>query len=328
MPTQTTINTAAPNTYLNKQYMDRSMLAWARTKFVHARFGQKRQIPANEGKSVEFRRWELFDPNLATTPLQEGVTPAGQDLKQTKVEATVAQYGAYVEVSDMLKKTNFNNELREVSQLLGEQLGTVVEWVTRDAMSAGTNVQFANGKASRDALADGDKLTVDEIRKAVRTMKKAKARMFNGAETDGGKPGSRKPHYVCIVSPDATYDLQSDPLWQDVSKYSNAEQIYSGEIGRLFGVVFVESTEAKVFAGAGSGSADVHGTLIFGADAYGTIDISGKSRAVRSIIKPLGSSGTEDPLDQRATIGAKVMAYASVILNQLWILRIEHTVTD
>ncbi len=47
---------------------------------------------------------------------------------------------------------------------------------------------------------------------------------------------------------DATYDLQSDALWQDVSKYSDVEQIYSGEIGRLFGVVFVESTEAKVFA--------------------------------------------------------------------------------
>ena len=58
----------------------------------------------------------------------------------------------------------------------------------------------------------------------------------------------RKPHFICICSPEATYDLQSDSLWQDVSKYSCAEQIYSGEIGRLFGVVFVESTEAKVFS--------------------------------------------------------------------------------
>ena len=60
---------------------------------------------------------------------------------------------------------------------------------------------------------------------------------------------SRKSPIVCICSPDASYDLQSDALWQDVSKYSDVEQIYSGEIGRLFGVVFVESTEAPVGLG-------------------------------------------------------------------------------
>jgi N4-gp56 family major capsid protein len=104
-------------------------------------------------------------------------------------------------------------------------------------------VQYAGGKTNRLSLGADDKLTVTEIRKAVRSLKKAKARMFNA--TSDGK--SRKPHFICICSPDATYDLQSDALWQDVSKYSDVEQIYSGEIGRLFGVVFVESTEAKIF---------------------------------------------------------------------------------
>lgn len=320
--TQTTVNTAS-STFLNKEYRDRKLLAYARTKFVHAKFGQKRPIPEYNGKRVEFRRWNTFDPNAALSPLTEGVTPEGQSLSQSKVEAEVAQYGAYVEISDMLESTNFANDLKEVPALLGEQIGTVVEWVTRDAMNAGTNVQFANGKTGRAQITADDKLTVDEIRKAVRTLKKAKARMFNGSEADGGKPGSRKPHFICICGPDAVYDLQSDPLWQDVSKYSNAEQIYNGELGRLFGVVFVESTEAKVFDGEGSGSADVHSTLIFGADAYGIVDIAG-SGAVNSIVKGLGSAGAADPLDQRATMGAKVKAYAAKILNELWILRIEH----
>jgi len=322
--TQTTLNTAA-TTFLNKDYREKKTLAWARTKFVHAQFGQKRPIPEHNGKRVEFRRWNTFDPNEAMTPLTEGVTPTGLALSQTNVEAEVAQYGAYVEISDMLKKTNYANDLKEVPALLGELMGTVLEWITRDAMNAGTNVQFANGKTERGALTADDKLTVDEIRKAVRTLKKAKARKFNGSET-GGKPGSRKPHFICICSPDAVYDLQSDPLWQDVSKYSNAEQIYDGELGRLFGVVFVESTEAKVFTGEGSGSVDVHSTLMFGADAYGTIDIGG-SGAVQSILKGLGSAGAADPLDQRATMGAKIMAYTATILNELWIVRIEHGVT-
>ena len=347
---------------------------------------------------MEFRKWNLFDANDAMEALQEGVTPASQALSQSNVEVEVAQYGAYVEVSDLLDMTGYDQVISESAELLGEQLGTVVEWVTRDAMNAGTNVQYANGKSGRGEITAADKLTVAEIRKAVRTLKKAKARPF-------GDEG-RKPHFICICSPEATYDLQSDSLWQDVSKYSCAEQIYSGEIGRLFGVVFVESTEAKVFSqsvlnkvktattasntfvlknnpkdaeaaylstagnkikigtdehtvasfdaatntvtlsdnatltadaivysedagsidGTTKAGADVHSTLIFGRDAYGIVDVGG-SGALQIIIKPHGSAGTSDPLDQRATVGAKVAAYAAKILNELWIIRIEHGVS-
>ncbi len=396
----TTVNTAA-STYTNKEFYDRNLLEIARTRLVHAGYGQKRSIPRNSGKRVEFRRYELFTPDTNALVLEEGVTPEGQSLSQSKVEAEVKQYGAYVEVSDMLDLTGFDPVLSESTELLGEQLGTVVEWITRDAMCGGTNVQYAGGKTTRLSLESGDKLTVTEIRKAVRSLKKAKARMFN-ATADGQV---RKPHFVCICSPDATFDLQSDALWQDVSKYSDVEQIYSGEIGRLFGVVFVESTEAKVFsqsvltavAAHEAGSAvvtvnaitdaaalylvsgasikigateytvascdkaaktitlsetvasaiaagtlvysedagmldeskkglDVHATLVFGADSYGVIDVDGEG-CLQTIVKPCGSGGASDPLDQRATVGAKVAAYTAKILNNLWIVRIEHTVS-
>lgn len=238
----TTINTAS-TTHLGKEYYDRKLLETAKTRLVHACYGQKRSIPPHSGKRVEFRRYELFTPDTDKLTLAEGVTPDGQSLSQSHVEAEVKQYGAYIEVSDLLDATGFDTVINDGAELLGEQLGTVIEWVTRDAMCAGTNVQYAGGRVNRAALTGSDVLTVSEVRKAVRTLKKAKARMF--AMTDGGM---KKPHFICICSPDATYDLQSDPLWQDVSKYANAEAVYSGEIGRMFGVVFVESTEAKVFS--------------------------------------------------------------------------------
>ncbi|HWQ98630.1 MAG TPA: N4-gp56 family major capsid protein [Clostridia bacterium] len=397
----TTVNTAS-TTFSNKTFYDKALLEIAKTRLVHANYGQKRSIPRNSGKRVEFRRYELFSPNPNALVLEEGVTPAGQSLAQSKIEAEVKQYGAYVEVSDLLDLTSFDPVLTESTELLGEQLGTVVEWITRDTMCAGTNVQYANGKTNRLSLEAGDKLTVTEIRKAVRSLKKAKARMFNNV--DGGLV--RKPHFVCICSPDATYDLQSDALWQDVSKYSDVEQIYSGEIGRLFGVVFVESTEAKVFSqsvhttvaahtagsavvtltdmpegaalylvagakikigsaeytvssanaaaktvtlsttiasaiaagtavysedagvidGATKKGTDIHATLVFGADAYGIIDVDGEG-CLQTIVKPVGSGGASDPLDQRATVGAKVAAYTAKILNNLWIVRVEHGVS-
>ena len=396
----TTATAASGHSYV-PTYYDRQLLESAKTKLVHQEFGQKRSIPRNNGAKVNFRRWNLFDPNDALAGLSEGVTPTGQMLSQTDVEATVKQYGAYVEVTDLLDLTAYDNVINDSAELLGEQIGSVVEWVTRDTMCSTTNVQYAGGAANRLALDSTKKLTVDEIRKAVRTLKKNKARPF----ADDG----RTPHFVCICSPDSTYDLQNDSNWKNVSTYSNSEAIYSGEIGRLYGVVFVESTEAKVYeqsvlnavnantsssttfvlknvptkkeieylskggnkikigsteytlassnsytpstrtvklSAAASLTADaivysedagavdsttkaglpVHATLVFGKDAYGVIDVDGKG-AVQLIVKPHGSGGSADPLDQRATVGAKVTAYASVILNDLWLVKIEHTVS-
>ncbi len=396
-----TLTTAAQTAKFPSTYYDRQLLESAKTRFVHAEFGQKRPIPRNSGNQVNFRRWELFDPAIAVCGLTEGETPDGQTLAQSEVTAAVKQYGAYVEVTDLLDLTAYDAVINDSAELLGEQIGTVVEWVTRDAMCATTNVQYAGGKAARAELTPDNKLTVEEIRKAVRTLKKNKARPFC---EDG-----RQPHFVCICSPESTYDLQNDELWKSVSTYSNSEAIYSGEIGRLFGVVFVESTEAKIYeqtvlntvsaatsnsnafvlknaptaeeqaylstggnkimvganeytlaanapydpdtrtvrlasnaslaanavvwtndAGAPDATSkaapDVHATLVFGKDAYGVIDVDGKG-AVQLIVKPHGSSGTADPLDQRATVGAKVTAYTAVVLNDLWLVKIEHTVS-
>jgi N4-gp56 family major capsid protein len=322
--TQTTTYVMAGSpqrTYLMKDFYDRKLLETAKTRFVYASFGQKRSIPRNSGKTVEFRRWNLFDP-AAVVELTEGVTPNSQDLSQTNVTATVKQYGAFVEMSDLLDLTAYDDVKGDATELLGEQTGTRLDWIVRDAMVATTNKQIAGGRAATASLTAADVLTVAEIRKAVRTLKKNKARMFSG--------NGRRPHFVCICDPDATYDLQSDSLWQDVSKYSNAEQIYSGEIGRPFGVVFVESTEGLVSLHTATNplnsTYDVHHTLVFGPDAYGIIDVDG-SGSVEMIFKPQGSSGTNDPLNQRATIAAKVMAFTAKVLNPLWIIDIEHVAT-
>lgn len=320
MATQTTTYVAgtasgasAPRTALMKDYYDRKLLEIAQQVFVYQQFAQKRSIPARSGKTVEFRRWNLFAPSTTTQALTEGVTPSAQDISQTKITATVEQYGAYVEVSDLLDLTAYDPVINDCVTLLAEQIGNVLDMVTRDAMIAGASVQYAGGKTAKTGITATDKMSVTEIRKGVRTLKKAHARRFTGA----GKGG----HFVCIVDPDVAFDLQSDTLWQDVSKYANPEQIYNGEIGRLFGVVFTETTDGYTEEVGDSTKVNVHHSLLFGADAYGVIDVAGKG-GVRSIIKPVGSGGTSDPLDQRSTVGAKVDAFAAKVLNANWIIDI------
>lgn len=275
-----------------KTYYSDYLIDMAEPLLVHDQFAQKHPIPKNGGKTIEFRK---FDPlPKALTPLTEGVTPDGQKLSMGVVKATVQQYGGYVELSDMLLLTAIDNNLVQATELLASQAGRTLDTITREVLVGGTNVQYAEGQVdSRSALSYTDEttnhnLTVDAVRKAVRFLKVMNAPRING-------------YYAGIIHPDCAYDLMSDPKWVNVKTYSDPEGIYEGEIGRIEGVRFVETSEAKVFEGAGAAGRDVYATLIMGANAYGVTEITGGG--LQHIVKQLGSSGTADPLNQRATAG-------------------------
>jgi N4-gp56 family major capsid protein len=297
-------------------YYDRQLLENMKPKLVHYEYGQKRPYKRQNGKTVQFRKWTPFE--AITSPLTEGVIPDGQALASTDVQATVAGYGGYVAISDLLDLTAIDPVVSDAVDLMADQGALSIDTIIRDALhTTGTNVIYAGAATSRNTVAQGMKLTTTEIRKAARLLKKNKALPF----VRGGKS-----YYIAIVGPDTTYDLQSDTLWQDVGKYQDAEAIFSGEIGRLFGVIFVETSEAKIFAGAGASNADVASTLVLGQNAYGVVDIENGSRP-RAVVKTPGESGTSDPLEQISTVGWKVDAFAAKVLQQGFMVRIEHGIS-
>ena len=270
-------------------------------KLVHDQFGQKHPIPKNGGKTIEFRKYSPL-PKLLT-PLTEGVTPDGQSLTVTTIEATVAQYGGYVTLSDMLLMTAIDNNMVQATKLLGNQAGATLDTITREVLNGGTNVVYAGGVASRDALGD-NKLTVDDIKKAVRALKNQNAEKIGDS-------------FVAIIHPDVTYDLTNDPTWQAVKDY-DPKDWYEGEIGKIAGVRFVETTEAKIFEGG------VYSTLILGENAYGVTEIEGGG--LEHIVKQLGSAGTSDALNQRATVGWKATKVAERLVEQ-FMVRVESKCT-
>lgn len=294
-----------------KTFYSDYLIDMAEPELVHDQFGQKRPIPANNGKIIEFRKYAPLAK--ATTALTEGVTPAGQKLSVSTVTATVAQYGGYIELSDVLLLAAIDNNLVEATKLIGGQAGRTLDTITREVLAAGTNVIYAtaaDGTAAtaRSGLAVGvNVLKVSDVRRAVRQLKLMNTPRING-------------YYVGIIHPDCAYDLMSDPEWQYPHQYVDTENIYAGELGKIAGVRFVETSEAKVFSKAGASSANVYGTLIVGADAYGVTEITGGG--LKHIIKQLGSAGTGDPLDQRATVGWKATKTAEILVNE-YMVRIE-----
>jgi len=293
-----------------KTFYENTLIDMAEPKLVHDRFGDKYPIPKNGGKTIEFRKYSPLQK--ATTPLVEGVTPAGNSLSVSNVTATVNQYGDYIKLSDMLELTAIDNNVVQSTKLLGSQSGRTLDTITREVINAGTNVIYA-AKAdgtevlSREDLDNTCALTVDTIFKA-----SAQLELMNADGIDG-------ENYVAIIHPYAAYDLMRSKEWIDVHKYAEPENIFKGEIGSIGNVRFVKSTEAKIWKDetCPEGLA-VFSTLVLGAHAYAVTDVTGGG--LQHIVKQLGYG--DDPLNQRASVGWKATRVAEILSDE-YMVRIE-----
>lgn len=317
--TTTTQVTSAVN-----NFFDRSMLKAARPLLLHTRWGQVRDIPRNNSLVIKFRRYALL--TASTTALSEGVTPSGSQLSVTDVTATVAQYGDFITLTDVVQFSTLDPVLGETSDVLGQQAGNSIDQIVRDVIIAGSTIQYASTASSRGTVTSSMKLTRQEIREAVRTLQSNDARKVTSMvnATTGFNTTPLNACFVGIISENTLYDLKNETGWTPVEEYASQKDVMEGEVGKMDDVRFVMTTNAKIHTGEGAGSVDVHSTLIMGKDYYGISRISGE--AMKNIIKPLGSAGTADPLDQRATSGWKATLVA-VRLNENFAVRIEHGVS-
>ena len=287
-----------------KTFYDMTLIDEAQSNLVHDQFGQKRPIPKNGGKTIEFRKFAPLAKAL--TPITEGVTPDGKSLEVSTITAEVAQYGDYITQSDVLELTSLDNTILEATKLLGRQAGVTLDTVVRDVLHSGTNVTYcptADGEkvTSRAELNDGCQLTVKVVQQVVAKLRAQNAPTINGK-------------YVAIIHPYVAYDLMRDPEWIDAHKYAKPDNLYEGEIGEIAGVRFVQTTEAKVYEGG------VFGSLFMGEGAYGVTEITGGG--LQTIVKQKGSAGTADPLDQRSSVGWKAIKTAELLIPQ-YLVRVE-----
>ena len=383
MNTQTTGGLSAEM----KTYYGMELLENARPQLVHNQFAATKGLPVGGGKTVEWRKFGAIDKAL--TPLTEGVTPDGSGISVSYITKELAQYGDYTTVSDMLDLTAIDDVVLEITDRHGANMGLTLDTVTRNEIQQGRQVIYAprqesDGKktevVSRYALDGSCKITSELVAKAATQLKKMNASTFEGK-------------YVCIIHPSVAFDLRQDEAWIAAHQYAAATELFSGEIGELHGVRFVETTEAKIYRGGdlasdsrtltvngavtanaevsftggtvaanalagryvllggkrvkvasntaaklvleeavtvsdkaviypGEGGKDgcaVYGCLFLGKGAYGVVDLS---EGTEVIVKPRGSSGTADPLDQRSSVGWKGV-HAAAILYDEYMVRVE-----
>ena len=224
-----------------KTFYDKALIELASPNLVHDQFGQKRSIPKNGGKSVEFRCFSNLPK--AVDAITEGVTPVGNKLNVKAIVCTPEQYGDYIELSDVFELTSVDNTIVEATKKLADQAGRTLDTIVRNEINGGTNVMYCpiviNGEETevnaRTELAKGATLTVKQIYKAAAELK-----AMNAPKIDG--------YYVAIIHPYVAYDLMQDAKdrWLNVGEYKTPGGTFVGEIGSVGGVRFVETSEAKI----------------------------------------------------------------------------------
>lgn len=375
--------------------------------------------PKGEGKHV--RMWRYTELPAIVKPLEEGVTPDGQNLSETAFDVMTKPYGGWMPYTDELDLFHVDKKTDAIAERLSRQAALSIDTVGRDQICAGLNVMYPGTCTSRAEVKSTDILTYPIIKRVVRNLKKAGAQPF----PDG--------FFHAKISHDTYYDLCADTgHWIDVATYQDDSRVQKFELGTVYKVKFFEVDNAKVFkgdiylygtvdelaaanlsgaefnadsrtmtiaatmtedvareltgklvnvqytsdavdyvtpmcieriypsgdanetkvvfrwvpdatvtanwtyakslkivpTGAGYSSAEVHASIIYGQHAFGMVKLGGTGKPnIEIIAKPLGSSGTEDPLNQRGSIGWKVPHFACAVIQDDFICRVEHGVS-
>jgi len=318
-----------------KTFYERRLLMRAVPRLVHGRWGERATV--NKYNALEWRRWESL--SAVVSALTEGTTPSEQSAPTvTQVTATPSWYGAWIGYSDELNFTIYDPLLTEISGVLGEQAGVSFDTLIRNDLTDNASSRFSGGQSARTSL-DAPEHDIDyqDWLLAYATLQ-----ANNALPVDG-------EYFICIIHPHTWASLSNDPtfvnLFIDGSPRDNSNPLRTGYLGDIMMCRIYISSNAREYANGGVGSTDVYSMLFIGKESYGVsgiasflpdnVDMGGpdgkpltgagvSASPVEIIAKQAGSAGSDDPLNQRATVGWKG-ALATNVLNSAFIVDLEHT---
>jgi N4-gp56 family major capsid protein len=314
-------------------FFDRKLLRRALPMLTFMRVAQRRPLRQRQGTTIVFRRIAALP--VATTPLTEGFPPTGRAISATDITATIQQWGDYVTLTDFVQAVVEHPLLNDTNKVLGEQSAQTMDILMRNEANAGTTVYYGGAAANRAALLGiGHKIDTTILDRVIRGLEVQNSSHFTRLISAGVKEQTFpiRPCYWGVVHPDVLFTLQELAGFIPVEQYAGKGQVMEMEVGAYKNVRFLATTQQTVLADGGGTAvgdvkktttlADIYMTTIFAQDAIAAVPFDGMS--LKNILKPVGSSGVGDPLNQQGTSGWKFTG-AQKRLNENFLARIETT---
>ena len=277
------VNTTTVNSQF-QTFFSKSLLERQIPLLQMEQFAQKVAYPTKTGGSKVIRFFRFDNPSIASiTTLTEGTSPTGgageRQLTLSTVEATLEQFGSSIVLTDVLLATELFNHLAQATKQLGEDAALHADTLSHRALvlnttaatTAGATVSTAaysrfaqngtNGTNFQDASTANAAMTALDLLDAATALKVNRAPKI-------------KDGYVLVAPPQVTRDLMNDDDFLRVSSYSTPDAIYKGEVGRLFGVSVIETTN-NLTAGTAAYGVDTeaagsnYASIVLGGQAFG-----------------------------------------------------------
>jgi N4-gp56 family major capsid protein len=210
---------------------------------------KKTELGVAPGLRVNFLRYKNFA--VDATPLTEGVRMTTNALTAEQIAITVAEHGYAVAVSELLLNASFDDVMASASRLLGRHMAQYLDVQARNTLSAATSAVFGYDRSSVQGVNDwyNEGTVATKISELTGAFKLSTGAVKDAALTLAGKNIPRLGEtYVQFVHPKQSRDIRSNPEFIEVTKYAAPGNFMLGEIGRLYDVVFIETTQVKQYS--------------------------------------------------------------------------------
>jgi len=210
---------------------------------------KKTELGVAPGLRVNFLRYKNF--GIDPTPLTEGVRMTTNALTAEQIAITVAEHGYAVAVSELLLNASFDDVMASASRLLGRHMAQYLDVQARNTLSAATSAVFGYDRTGLQGVNDwyNEGTPATQISALDGNFKLSTGAVKDAALTLAGKNIPRLGEtYVQFVHPKQSRDIRSNPEFIEVTKYAAPGNFMLGEIGRLYDVVFIETTQVKKLA--------------------------------------------------------------------------------
>ena len=250
---------------------------------------KKTELGVQPGLTINFMRYNNLDVDETGSELTEGIRMEPVALSASQIQITVKEHGKAVAVTELLLNASFDDVMASSSRLLGRHMAQSMDTQARNTLYA-TGIPFGGGAAVAPSVVFG------------RTTASARGSISPydpGTVGTAASPGYLSPSavkdavevlsslniprlgdtYVCFVHPSQSRSLRDWPEFIEVTKYAAPGNFMLGEIGRLYDVVFIETTQVaqgltNVDADPGTGGVQATNTfsyssIMIGDNAFG-----------------------------------------------------------